>query len=298
MEHRLDSLQREVTRCLTAIDVLRRQNVTLRVQLTDAVEQLARRPVDPEDTALRGEVDTALRGEVERILERLGAASIAGAAIDYAGFEDRFRGSSEELRDAQRRYVDLFGLPAEAGSILDIGCGRGEMLEILQEAGHTVVGVDMDADMVKVCRSKNLPVVQDDAIHYLRGVEPRSLKGIFCSQVVEHLMTFELEAVLQLGYESLRSSGVFVIETINPRSLYALGNHFFADTSHVRPVHPETLRYMCEQVGYSSTVLQECSEHPLASAAGSMPDDETGRAVAALLRTVYGFQDYAIIATK
>ena len=88
------------------------------------------------------------------------------------------------------------------------------------------------------------------------------------------------------------------METINPRSLYALGNHFFADTSHVRPVHPETLRFICEQVGFSRVQLEERSAHPLMKVADDLPDGELGAAVAALLKSVFGYQDYAIVATK
>ena len=96
-----------------------------------------------------------------------------------------------------------------------------------------------------------------------RSVADDSLKGIFCAQVVEHLITPELEQLIVLAHEKLQSGGVLVIETINPRSSYALGNHFYADTSHVRPVHPETLRFICEQVGFVSVELEERSPHPL-----------------------------------
>jgi O-antigen chain-terminating methyltransferase len=172
------------------------------------------------------------------------------------------------------------------------------MLEILIDAGYDVLGVDPDPGMVEVCRSKGLPVVQDNGIHLLEQTDDNSLKGIFCAQVIEHLLTSEVERLVQLAHQKLLDSGVLVMETINPRSLYALGNHFFIDTSHVRPVHPETLRFICEQVGFSQVQLEERSAHPLMKMADDLPNGEVGTAVGELLKSVFGYQDYAIAATK
>jgi O-antigen chain-terminating methyltransferase len=88
------------------------------------------------------------------------------------------------------------------------------------------------------------------------------------------------------------------VETINPRSSFALGNHFFADTSHVKPVHPETLRFICEQVGFSRVQLEERSPHPVMQHLGELGDGEVGEATRELLQSVFGYQDYAIVATK
>ena len=192
----------------------------------------------------------------------------------------------------------LFRSPEAIGKVVDVGCGRGEMVEVLIEAGHEALGVDMDAGMVETCEAKGLPVLQDNAIHYLEGTSEGSLKGIFCAQVIEHLLTSEIERFLALSLDRLRPGGVLLVETINPRSLHALGNHFFADLSHVRPVHPETLRFLCEQVGYSKVDLHERSLHPLAERADHLDGAPLADEVAALLRGVYGYQDYAIVATK
>ncbi len=104
--------------------------------------------------------------------------------------------------------------------------------------------------------------------------------------------------MVQLAYEKLLRNGVLVMETINPRSFYALGNHFFADTTHVKPVHPETLRFICEQVGFSRVELEERSVHPVMERIGELPEGELGQAVGELLQSVFGYQDYAIVATK
>ncbi len=91
---------------------------------------------------------------------------------------------------------------------------------------------------------------------------------------------------------------MIVIETINPRSSFALGNHFYADTSHVRPVHPETLRFICEQIGFTSVQLEERSPHPSLALGRGASRWSIGQAVGALLENVFGYQDYVIVATK
>jgi O-antigen chain-terminating methyltransferase len=192
----------------------------------------------------------------------------------------------------------MFPKPDGSGKVVDIGCGRGEMLEVLIEAGYDVAGVDLNEEMVEVCRSKGLPVVKDDGIHFLAQIEDSSLRGIFCAQVVEHLLTSEVERMVQLAYQKLLPGGVLVVETINPRSLFALGNHFFADTSHVKPVHPETMRFICEQVGFSQVQLDERSAHPMMGVTDELPADEVGATLGELVRSVFGYQDYAIVATR
>jgi len=165
-------------------------------------------------------------------------------------------------------------------------------------AGHKAIGVDMDTNMIELCQAKGLPVVQDDGLHFLTVSDDESLGGIFCAQVVEHLLTPELERLIELSYRKLMPGAVLVMETINPRSLFALGNHFFADTSHIRPVHPETLRFICEEIGFERVELEERSLHPLMKSLDELPSGEVSTAVKELLRSVFGFMDYAIVATK
>jgi O-antigen chain-terminating methyltransferase len=235
---------------------------------------------------------------LSRDVKRLGLTGTTSPEIDYVEFEDRFRGSSENIRHAQERYLRVFPPPSGSGAVVDIGCGRGEMLELLIAAGYQAIGVDMDANMIELCRSKGLPVVQDDGIHFLEGTEDNSLRGIFCSQVVEHLLTSELERLVELAYQKLQPTAVLVIETINPRSLFALGNHFFADVSHTRPVHPETLRFICEQIGFGRVELEERSPHPFMGSVAELPEGGAGTALKELMESVFGYQDYAIVATK
>ena len=279
---------------MASLERSNRTRADFRTFRTEALESFA----DKLRTAATQEDFHLMRREVSSLLERLGAASAHGASIDYVGFEDRFRGATDEVRRSQLRYVVAFPGTDIPGRIVDIGCGRGEMLELLIEAGHEVLGVDPDPGMIDFCRSKGLPVVQDDGIHQLERIDDGSLKGIFCAQVVEHLLTAEMEQLIRLAWQKLQPGGMLIVETINPRSLFAVGNHFYADTSHIRPVHPETLRYICEQVGFGLVALEERSPHPAVDLTMGLTRDPLGEAVDVLLRSVFGYQDYAIFASK
>jgi SAM-dependent methyltransferase len=277
-----------VARVDAELEEVRRQNVRLKLQIVAEIERHSRH---------RREVSEVLQN-LSRDVKRLGVTGTTSSAIDYVAFEDRCRGSSESIQRAQERYLSLFPPASGSGAILDIGCGRGEMLELLIAAGYEAIGVDLDTNMVELCRSNGLPVVQEDGIHYLEGTEDDSLRGIFCAQVVEHLFTPELERLVKLSHQKLMSSAVLVIETINPRSSFSLGNHFFADLSHIRPVHPETLRFICEQIGFGNVELEERSLHPFMNTVDELPEGEVGSALKELLQSVFGYQDYAIVATK
>jgi len=262
------------------------------------LEQLVGHLEDVVRTAAAQDEVRVLGKEVSTLLDRLGAEGVVGADLDYVAFEGQFRGDPADVAQSQKRYLSFFPPAGFPGKVVDLGCGRGEMLQLLTDEGHEVLGVDLDADMVQACTDKGLPAVLDDALHFLAQAPPDSLKGVFCAQVVEHLLTSELEQLVRLAHRALRADGVLVMETINPRSSFALGNHFYADTSHVRPVHPETLRFICEQIGFSPVSLEDRSPHPALELGDDLPDDAVGGAVHALLDNVFGYQDYVIVATK
>jgi O-antigen chain-terminating methyltransferase len=245
----------------------------------------------------RDDVDL-LHSEVRTVLDRLGAASSSGADVDYVAFEDRFRGDSSELKRIQSEYLQYLPPPDESGLIVDVGSGRGEMLEVLLDAGYDTVGVEPDPGMVAFSHGKGLPVEQDNGLTWLKRRDEGSVGAVFCAQVVEHLFTSELVRFVSAARNALRPGGRLIMETINPRSWHALGNHFLADTTHIRPVHPETLRFICEQAGFARADLIERSRHELADAAEQLPAGPVRDLLGALLNSVYGFQDYAIIATK
>ncbi|MET0938080.1 MAG: methyltransferase domain-containing protein [Gaiellaceae bacterium] len=219
------------------------------------------------------------------------AAQPAAAAVpDYFAFEARMRGSTVAVRERQRPYVEDF---REAGPVLDIGCGRGEFLSLLREAGVEARGIDADADMAAYARGEGLEVEQADAVAYLEGLDDGSLGGVFAAQVVEHLPPATLVRLLQLAAARLRPGGLLVAETINPLSPLALRS-YFADLTHAQPLVPETLVLLAEQAGFRDveTRFLNDPEEKLA-----VPDDPLiAGNVRRLNELLFGPLDYAIVA--
>ena len=213
-----------------------------------------------------------LLGELEERLTRLERRGIGGAAPvapvtvaaqpgavsvpDYFAFESRMRGSVEAIRERQRRYVEDF---RGAAPVLDVGCGRGELLALLRESGIEARGIDADADMVAYASGEGLDVEQADLVECLQALADGSLGGIFMGQVVEHLPAGVLVHSLQLAAKKLRPGGVLIAETINPLSPIALRN-YFADLTHAQPLVPETLELLARQAGFAETELRFLNE--------------------------------------
>jgi len=219
------------------------------------------------------------------------AAQPAAAALpDYFAFESRMRGSVDAIRERQRRYVDDF---RDAAPVLDVGCGRGELLQLLREAGIEGRGIDADADMVAYARGEGLDVEQADLVEHLGRLADGSLGGIFMGQVVEHLPPGVLVRSLELAAAKLRPGGVLVAETINPLSPLAL-RHYFADLTHAQPLVPETLELLARQSGFAETELRYLNEP---AERLTEPDDPIIAAnVRRLNELLFAPLDYALVA--
>jgi SAM-dependent methyltransferase len=219
------------------------------------------------------------------------AAQPAAVAVpDYFAFESRMRGSVEAIRERQRRYVEDF---RAAAPVLDVGCGRGELLALLREAGIEARGIDADADMVAYTRGEGLDVEQADLVEYLQGLADGSLGGIFMGQVVEHLPAHVLVRSLELAAAKLRPGGVLIAETINPLSPIALRN-YFADLTHAQPLVPETLELLARQAGFAETELRFLNEP---AERLTEPDDPVIAAnVRRLNELLFAPLDYALVA--
>jgi SAM-dependent methyltransferase len=180
----------------------------------------------------------------------------ADALPDYFAFESRMRGPTEVVRERQRVYVDDF---RDAAPVLDVGCGRGELLALLRDAGVEARGVDADRDMVAFARGEGLDIEQGDLRDALERVADGGLGGIFAGQVVEHLPPAALARFLELAHAKLRSGGVLVLETINPLSPLALRN-YFADLTHAQPLVPETLALLVRNAGFGTLETRYLTE--------------------------------------
>lgn len=169
----------------------------------------------------------------------------------YVAFEDVFRLSEDVIRARQRHYLPLLG---GRQPVLDAGCGRGEFLELLREAGTPARGVDLDPGMVARARRKGLDIDQGDVISYLDGIPDESLGVVFAAQVVEHLKYDDLLAFLRLAFMKLKPDGLLIAETVNPHAPGALKG-FWTDPTHQHPLFPEVLLTLCRAVGFQSAYV-------------------------------------------
>jgi SAM-dependent methyltransferase len=169
----------------------------------------------------------------------------------YAGFEDIFRGPAERVAESQRPYLQLV---ADHAPVLDLGCGRGEFLQLLADADIAAEGVDSDSGMVARCREAGLAAVHGDAIDYLTGREDGTVGTIFCAQVIEHLPVAVLQKLLELARRKLRVDGLFIAETVNPHSIPALKT-FWVDLTHQHPIFPEVALAFCGLAGFGAAYV-------------------------------------------
>jgi SAM-dependent methyltransferase len=183
--------------------------------------------------------------------KRLGYRAGDGPAPVYSGFEDIFRGSFEFIRDRQRVYLDVI---LDRGPVVDLGCGRGEMLSLLLEAGVEVSGVDLDEGMVDRSRALGAKVHHGDAVEFLVKQADASLGAIFSAQFIEHLPTSMLPELLEIARAKLRPEGVFIAETVNPHSPRAL-KAFWIDPTHQHPLFPETMLALCRLTGFKEAEI-------------------------------------------
>ena len=228
------------------------------------------------------------------------------AGINYFVFEDRFRGTRTQIKERQRAFLKYF---EGCRNVLDIGSGRGEFLELMKEQEIVARGVDMDETMVDYCRMRGFDVDLNDAISYLEGLEDASLDGIFIDQVVEHLQPGYLIQLLTLCHQKMRYGFYLIAETVNPLSFFSLAN-FYIDLTHVRPVHPETLRFLFDNAGFRelevnflSPVNEETRLQKMPSGEGMDNKEQDqievyNRNVEMLNGILYGAQDYSVVGKK
>jgi O-antigen chain-terminating methyltransferase len=196
------------------------------------------------------------------------AQPAADALPDYFAFESRMRGPTELVRERQRPYVEELRAHAP---VLDVGCGRGELLALLRDAGVAARGVDADADMVAFARGEGLEVEHADLLAHLDAQPDGGLGAVFAGQVVEHLPPPALLRFLETAHAKLRDGGVLIAETINPLSPLALRN-YFADLTHAQPLVPETLAQLVRHAGFRDVETRYLHEPDRGDATGPVAD--------------------------
>jgi 2-polyprenyl-3-methyl-5-hydroxy-6-metoxy-1,4-benzoquinol methylase len=226
--------------------------------------------------------------------------------LDYFYLGLKYRGPVN-LKERQRTYVDYF---QDCQNVLDIGCGRGEFVDLLLEQGIGAQGIDLDPDMVAYAVERDLPVERAEALEYLTTLPDSSLDGVFMAQVVEHFTPQNLSLLLELCYRKMKPGARLIAETINPSCLTALANWYLIDPSHVTPVHPETMRFLLEGAGFWQIQLLFLTPVPPQDRLMPLPLDSDARPqererirrlnhnIERLNEVLFGYQDYAAIAER
>lgn len=225
----------------------------------------------------------------------------SSSLFDYVGFERRFRGDPASIAHLlEERYGDL--LTANP-PVLDLGCGRGELLTLLKDKGIPATGVDTDPSMVVDAATRGLDIRHADAVTFLRDQPARSFGSIIATHLLEHLDLNAMIQLLELAATRLRPGGVLIAETPNPASLIVLGNSYILDPTHVRPLHPKLLEFLCEGAGFGTVALRFFA--PATGYRLKTVDDpaapewakQINQAFDQLNNVLFGPQDYAVVAT-
>lgn len=258
--------------------------------------------------ALKRDVERAIDARESRPAAAVASDAPSAESVTYVAFEDRFRGSSAEVRQRVEEYLPLL---ASASDVVDIGCGRGELLALLQSRGIRARGVDANEAMVDLCRRQNLDVERGDALSYLEAQRDGTIGGLVAVQVVEHFEPGYLVRFIQTAYHKMKAGAPLILETINAACWMAFFETYVRDLTHQRPLHPDTLRYLVQASGFSGVDVRYRrpvsdtdrldSVEPVASAR----TDDLGRVAAALNAhaaklnaRLFSSMDYAIVARR
>lgn len=212
----------------------------------------------------------------------------------YVAFEDKFRGEYSEILERLKIYLPLIE-SANVGSpdawILDIGCGRGEWLELLRDSGYTARGLDINRVMLEHCRAKQLEVIELDAIAYLMSLPDASLGAITGFHIIEHLPFEILVRLFDEALRVLRPGGLLIFETPNPENILVGSHTFYLDPTHQNPLPSITVKFLAELRGFTKVSILKLHPYPVEIQFSTEGFER-------LNDYFYGAQDYAVIGYK
>ena len=181
----------------------------------------------------------------------------------YRAFEERYRGSQEQIRLRLRVYLPfikpLIGLYGDAKAV-DLGCGRGEWLELLKEEGFDARGVDLDEGMLVACKELGLNVQVGDAVDFLKELPEASQVIVSGFHLVEHIPFVDVQALVQEALRVLKPGGLLILETPNPENIVVGSSSFYLDPTHQRPIPPQLLAFLPDYYGYEKTKIVRLQE--------------------------------------
>ena len=182
----------------------------------------------------------------------------------YKSFEDKFRGQRSEIKKrllAYEPFLQILKQQDEKPAAVDLGCGRGEWLEILKQNGFAARGCDVSEEMIKECEKNALEAKKQGAIEFLSELEDSSLALVSAFQLVEHLEFSELCELIKQARRVLKDGGILILETPNPENLRVATLNFYLDATHVKPIPPMLLEYLCEFEGFNNTFMMRLNSN-------------------------------------
>src|SRR5262249_51745559 len=215
----------------------------------------------------------------------------------YVSFEDQFRGTRADIKERLRVYLPILQeahLGSEMKPILDAGCGRGEWLELLQEACLCGQGVDLNRVLVEQCQRRGLGVVEGDVLTYLRSLPDASLGALTGFHIIEHLPWEGLITLLDETVRVLTPGGVAIFETPNPQNVLVGSHNFYLDPTHRNPLPSSIMRFIAEARGLCRVQILALHPYPEAARVQEADLDVAKR----FNEYFYGPQDYAVVGWK
>lgn len=314
----IDDLEADVRRLDGEVDGLTESIAGLR-RSVDALATAGLAESEQELTRLAGELATlsARQNLIFRVarealpdqahpaqLRELSRELSTGYEELYQDLEDTFRGTRDHVRALMADYLpDLQAVPGK-GPVVDVGCGRGEMLEVLRDADIESYGIDTNQVVVDRCQARGLDARAGDALVHLRQVPEGSVRAVTSFHLVEHLSLDTLVGLIEAALVALKPGGILILETPNPTNVNVGAASFYLDPTHIKPVHPQFLQFLLLARGFADAEVRFLHAEDTVRLA---PTDLAGHAedparaqllVDRINWALSGPLDYAVIARK
>lgn len=210
----------------------------------------------------------------------------------YFSLEDVLRGTPEQIKEEVKVYLPVLEKAGFSSDILDVGCGRGEWLEVLREAGFQARGIDTNRILIQQCKARSLDVEEREALSYLGSLSDGSLNAVTAFHFAEHLPLETLVKFLDETGRALKPGGLIILETPNPENLLVGSCNFYLDPTHKNPIPIPTMKLLLEARGFRCEDVLKL--HAVSSTKIEVKDQLTSH----LNHFLYGPMNYAVIARK